>query len=78
VLRWRCIFWPLKRSGFGGKNQGITLEQVAEVANGLAQKVWNRWWHSWAEVIARSVYYQWRNAASYESRRRKTQRRDTS
>ena len=33
------------------KNPRITLEQVAEVANTLASKIWNRYWHSYAEVI---------------------------
>ena len=66
------------RSGCGGKNPRITLEQVAEAANGLAAKIYHRYWHSWAELIARSVYYQQRNAASYASRRRAAQRRDTS
>ena len=52
----------------------VTLEQVAEAANGLASKIWNRHWHSWAELIERSAYHQWRNEASYESRRRKAER----
>jgi hypothetical protein len=50
------------------------LEQVAEAVNGLASKIWNRYWHSYAELIERSEYHQWRNAASYESRRRKAKR----
>jgi len=49
---------------------------VAEAANGLASKIWNRYWHSYAELIERSEYYQWRNEASYASRRRKTARMD--
>lgn len=32
-------------------NPRITLEQVAEVANTLASKIWNRRWRSWAELI---------------------------
>ncbi|MBN1344407.1 MAG: hypothetical protein JXQ73_17090 [Phycisphaerae bacterium] len=44
------------------------------MANTLASKIWNRHWHSYAELIERSEYYQWRNEASYASRRRKAQR----
>jgi hypothetical protein len=68
----------LKPSGFGGKNPRITLEQVAEATNGLASRIWNRYWHSYREVIERSEYYQERNAASCESRKRTARRRDSS
>jgi len=37
----------------------------------LAAKIWQREWSSWRELMRRCYYYQWRNAASYESRRRK-------
>jgi len=57
-----------------GKNPRITFEQVAEAASGLAAKIWNRYRYSYAELIERYMYYQWRNAASYESRRRKAER----
>ena len=69
------VFWPRRRSGFGGKNPRITLEQVAEAANGLASAIWNRHWLSSDEVAERCEYYQKRNAASYESRRRTAKRR---
>jgi len=48
---------------------------VAEAANGLASAIWNRHWLSSDEVAERCEYYQKRNAASYESRRRTAKRR---
>jgi hypothetical protein len=60
-----------------GEKPKITLEQVAEAVNGLASKIWNRHWHSYAELIERSGYYQWRNEDSYESRPRKAKRMNT-
>jgi len=54
------------------------LEQVAEAANMLAEKIWNRWLHSWKEIIRRNCYHQLRNAASYESRRRTAKKMNTS
>jgi len=62
-------------SGFGGKNPRITLEQGAEAVNGLASAIWKRHWRSSDEVAERCAYYQKRNAASYESRRRTAKRR---
>ena len=47
-----------------------------DAANGLASKIWNRYWHSYAELIERSEYYQRRNEASYASRRRRASRPD--
>ncbi len=55
-----------------------TLEQVADVANTLASKIWNRWPHSWRDLIEQCEYYQERNEASYESRRRTAEKLDTS
>jgi len=48
------------------------------VANTLAAKIWNRWWHSWRELIERCAYYQERNEASYKSRRKKARKIDSS
>ena len=53
-------------------------EQVADVANTLASKIWNRWPHAWRDLIEQCVYYQERNEASYKSRRRTAERTDTS
>ena len=47
---------------------------MAEAVNSLASMIWDRRWHSPAEQIERCEYYQWRNEASYESRRRKAER----
>ena len=54
-----------------GKNQWITLEQVADVANMLAWKIWQRYPYSWKEKAYVCEYHQWRNKLSYESRKRK-------
>ena len=35
-----------------------------------ASAIWNRCWHSWAQMIARCKYGQARNAASYASRKK--------
>ncbi len=61
-----------------GETPRITLEQVADVANTLASKMWNRWPHRWAEFIARWGYYPARDDASYESRSRTATKTDTS
>jgi hypothetical protein len=47
------------------------LEQLAEAANGLAWTLWQRTWRSADEIAARCAYYQARNRASYESRKRR-------
>jgi len=51
------------------------LEQVAEATNALAWTIWQRTWRSLDETAARCVYYQTRNRASYESRKRKAKLR---
>jgi hypothetical protein len=53
-----------------GEDPQITLEQIADAANGLAWNTWNRWPHSWALLMRRCEYYQCRNQASYDSRGR--------
>ena len=49
---------------------------MAEAANGLASRIWNRYWHSLAEVTERAEYHQYRNEASYRSRRKSAKRLD--
>ena len=71
---WRCIFWLFKRISSGGKNPQITLEQVADVSNMLAWKIWQRYPYSWKQKVYVCGYYQWRNKLSHESRKRKTER----
>ncbi len=51
---------------------------VADASNTLASIIWNRSPHAWPELAERCVYYQDRNEASYESRRRKAMRADSS
>jgi hypothetical protein len=40
------------------------------VVNTLVWKCWNRTWRAWSELIPRLTYWQRRNAASYDSRRK--------
>jgi len=83
IRHWVCsrlvmYFLAAQTQRLRGENPRITLEQVADAANAPASKVWNRWPHSWAELIERCAYYQERNEASYDSRRRTTMKGDTS
>jgi hypothetical protein len=66
----RCIFWPIRQLGSGGKNPKITLEQVADAANMLAWKIWQKYPHSWKQKVYVCEYYQERNEASYASRKK--------
>jgi hypothetical protein len=49
---------------------------VAEAANSLAWEIWKRTWRSPDEIAERCAYYQDRNQASYESRKRTAANRD--
>jgi hypothetical protein len=46
------------------------LEQVADVANMLAWKIWQKYPHSWKQKVYVCEYYQERNEASYASRKK--------
>ncbi|HUS92237.1 MAG TPA: hypothetical protein VM695_10330, partial [Phycisphaerae bacterium] len=59
--------------GFGGKNPQITFEQVADAANVIAWYVWQRPAHSKEDVCRINQYHQWRNEASYASRRKRNE-----
>jgi len=48
---------------------------VAEATNALGWTMWKRTWRSPHEIAERCTYYQARNHASYESRKRKAKRR---
>lgn len=57
------------------KNPQITLEQVADVANTLAWKIWQKYPYSWEQKAYVCEYYQERNEASYASRRKTAKER---
>ena len=54
------------------------MEQVADAVNLLVSQWWNRVWQTVEELVSRLEYYQMRNKASYESRRRTAARLDSS
>lgn len=83
IRHWLCwrmamYFLAAQTERLRGKNPRIPLEQVADVVNALAWKIWNRWPHSWSNLIAICAYYQDRNEASYASRRKTAMRADSS
>ncbi|MGB2984973.1 MAG: hypothetical protein WBE26_03740 [Phycisphaerae bacterium] len=83
MRHWLCsrmamYFLAAQTQRLRGKNPRVTLEQVADVANTLAWRIWSRWPHSLSYVAQHCEYYQERNEASYESRRRTAARADTS
>jgi len=45
-------------------------EQVADIANTLAWKIWQKYPYSWEQIKKQCRYYQERNEASYASRRK--------
>ncbi|NLH16927.1 MAG: hypothetical protein GX455_10135 [Phycisphaerae bacterium] len=47
------------------------MEQVSSVIRGLAWTIWEKFPHAWKEKARTCLYHQERNAASYESRKRK-------
>jgi len=51
-----------------GRRQEAFYEAIQSCGK---RAIWNRWWRSWAEMIARCRYGQARNAASYASRRKR-------
>ena len=48
-------------------------EQVAAGANAIAWQAWRQWPTAWTLLIRLAQYHQWRNEASYASRRRTAQ-----
>jgi hypothetical protein len=52
------------------KNPQITFEQVADASNALAWKLWKKYPLSWKRTRRDCQYYQQRNEASYDSRRK--------
>jgi len=83
IRHWLCsrlamYFLATQTKRLREKNQGITMEQVADAANLLVSQWWNRVWQTVEKLVSRLEYYQMRNKISYESRRRAAARLDSS
>jgi len=51
------------------------MDQVADAVNAVAAEIWQVSWLQTAWIIWTLEYYQRRNEASYDSRRRSSERR---
>ncbi|MBE0536418.1 MAG: hypothetical protein IH624_12185 [Phycisphaerae bacterium] len=61
---------------FSGPSNPPAPEQVADVANALAWKIWQRYPYSWKQKSHICEYYQQRNEASYASRKKIAKAKD--